>query len=83
MGLTLVNRLPVTDLGPLYDHFNNFGRGDVFGACTKDLDPYNRSVVGRSCLVFYRSATGHRWSAMVGNSLTIVFSGLHKVFSGL
>ena len=75
----------MTDPGPLYDHFNNFGLGEVFGACTMVYQRplHDCSVVGRSCLVFYRSATGRRWAAMVGDSRTMVFSGLCKVFTGL
>ena len=69
----------MTDPGPLYYHFNNFGHGEVFVACTKDFP----TVVGRSCVVFYWLATGRRWAAMVGDSRTMVFSGLLKVFTGL
>ena len=58
-------RWPVTDPGPFYDHFNDFGHGEVFW-CMHQIPRYDRAVLGRSCLVFY----GWRWSL-------IVFSGLY------
>ena len=45
--------------------------------------PHDHAVVGRSCLIFYLLSTCRRWAAMVGDSSMIVFSGLHKVFTGL
>ena len=48
-----------------------------------EIPLHDRAVVGRSCLIFYQSATGRRWAAIVEDSRTMVFSGLRKVFTGL
>ena len=54
----------MTDPGPLYDHFNDFGHGEVFGACIK----YLSTIVGHGKVLSSLLSVGD-WSPMGGDGL--------------
>ena len=67
-------RWPVNDRGYLYDHFNDFGPGEVFNWCMHQIPLHNQ-------LVFYQSATGRRWFSVVCDQSLMVRDFRMMVFS--
>ena len=67
----------MTDRGHCYTHFNDFGHGEVFGACNKYLSTTSWSFIGRRLVGDWFSVVCDR-SVMVCDCRTMVFSILAK-----